>query len=60
MKKIVTCPQCGAKCQYNNGSNFEGNREMEDIECPACGYVIETVFIDHTPTVLLAKEDDKL
>ena len=31
MKHTVTCSQCGALCEYDDGSVLEGNREQEEF-----------------------------
>lgn len=55
----VTCPKCGSECQYDDRSVWEGNREREDFNCPVCGYVLDTVFTDQIPNVLLIKKGEK-
>lgn len=32
MKKI-NCPNCGCTVGYNDKSNWEGNRDFEDVNC---------------------------
>ena len=49
MVKRVMCPKCGAICEYDDKSVWEGNRDFEDVECPICGYVLATVFTDLLP-----------
>lgn len=44
MIKRVICPECRSECEYDNKSDWEGNREFEDFKCPVCGYVLDTVF----------------
>lgn len=43
MVKRVICPECGSECQYDDRSVWEGNREMEDFECPVCGHILARV-----------------
>lgn len=59
MKKTVTCSKCGAVCEYDNKSVWEGNRDFEDVNCPECGHLLDRVFTDLIPTVRLVKKGDK-
>ena len=45
MVKRVMCPKCGAICEYDDKSVWEGNRDFEDVECQICGY--KGVFTPH-------------
>lgn len=51
MKKIVICPQCGADCEYDDTTKWEGNREHEEYNCPDCGCLLGTAFTDGIPVV---------
>ena len=55
MVKRVLCPECGSECQYDDRSVWEGNREMEDFECPVCGHILARVFTDQIPNVILIR-----
>lgn len=55
MKHRVTCSNCGALCEYDDRSVWEGNRDFEDFECPCCHEVIARVFTDQMPYVTLIK-----
>lgn len=55
----VTCPQCGALCQYDDKSVWEGNREQEEFFCPECHYVLGTAFTDLIPIVELIKKGER-
>lgn len=59
MVKRVICPECGSECQYDDRSVWEGNREMEDFECPVCGHILARVFTDQIPNVILIKKGEK-
>lgn len=58
MIRTVVCAKCGATCEYDDRSKWEGNREFEDFKCPICGYVFDTVFTDQFPRVRLIKKDN--
>ena len=47
----VRCPGCGSLCEYDNKSVWEGNREMEDFECPKCNTLLDRVLTDKIPIV---------
>lgn len=53
MAKRVACSECGAICEYDDRSVWEGNREFEEFKCPVCGNVLATVFTDQIPKVKL-------
>jgi endogenous inhibitor of DNA gyrase (YacG/DUF329 family) len=55
--KIVKCPNCGCTVEYNDKSIWEGNRELEDVECPYCKELLDRVFIDGSPTPRIVKRD---
>lgn len=59
MKHSVICPQCGAICEYDDRSVWEGNREQEEFICPECRYVLATAFTDQIPSVRLIKRGAK-
>ena len=50
-KMIVTktCDKCGTVLQYDNRSIIEGCRDFEDVHCPVCNNIIDTVFTDLVP-----------
>ena len=45
---------------YDDKSVWEGNREREDVKCPVCGNVIDSVFTDLIPVARLIKKGEKL
>ena len=51
------CPKCGALCEYDDRSVWEGNREMEDFRCPICNYILDRIFTDQLPYVRLIETD---
>ena len=51
MKRQVVCGKCGANLEYDDKSVWLGNRDHEDICCPVCKNVVDTVFTDLIPTV---------
>ena len=59
MKHTVACSKCGAICEYDDRSVWEGNREHEDFLCPECGNIIGSAFTDQNPTVRLVKKGNK-
>ena len=56
MKKRVVCENCGTTLEYNDRSVCEGNRDREEIYCPVCKTVVDTVFTDQIPNVHIVKE----
>lgn len=56
MKRIVTCPKCGAVCQYDDSSVFLGQRDKEEVLCPECMSVLATVVTDQIPVAQLIKK----
>lgn len=59
MLKRERCPNCGAECEYDDKSVFEGNREREEYKCPQCGYVLATAFTDQLPVVRIVKTNNQ-
>lgn len=49
MKHTVTCTRCGAVCEYDDKSAWEGNRDFENVDCSKCENVIGRVFTDLDP-----------
>ena len=58
MLRRKICPNCGAECQYDDRSVWEGNREHEEYNCPRCGYVLATAFTDQPPIVRIVTKDN--
>lgn len=56
MIKTVKCEKCGAMSKYDNRSNWKGQRDFEDVTCPKCGNVLDTIFTDLIPVVTLVEE----
>ena len=59
MKHRVNCSACGAICEYDDKSVWEGNRDFEDLKCPCCKNVIARVFTDQMPYVDLIQAGQK-
>ncbi len=55
MKVVKTCEKCGSVLEYNNRSVVEGCRDFEDVKCPVCHNIIDTVFTDLIPIVRVIK-----
>ena len=51
----VTCDKCNSTLEYDDKSIWEGNREHEDVVCPACGNIIGRPFTDLIPVAQLIK-----
>ena len=51
MKRRTTCENCGAILEYDDKSVWLGNRDREDIYCPECETVVDTIFTDQIPIV---------
>ncbi|MCR5349690.1 MAG: hypothetical protein K6E20_01720 [Acholeplasmatales bacterium] len=56
--KIIICPKCGCKVEYENKSIWEGNRELEEVNCPNCDYLLDKVFTDLNPNPKIVKSND--
>ena len=56
MKRRAVCEKCGSLLEYDDKSVWLGNREREDICCPECDTVVDTVFTDQIPTVYVIKK----
>ena len=59
MVRREKCPSCGALCEYDDRSVWEGNREREEFKCPECGYVLDIVFTDQLPHVRVIEKETK-
>lgn len=55
----VVCAECKSLLEYDDKSVWLGNRDFEDIECPVCRNVIDTVFTDQSPVVRLIKRGEE-
>ena len=60
MKKKVVCPHCGAECEYDTATTWEGNRDHEEYNCPDCGYLLDTALTDAVPVVRVITHGNKL
>ena len=60
MIRRTICSTCGVKCEYDDKSVWEGNREIEILHCPACNSVIGKVFTDLNPIVRILEKDDSV
>ena len=56
MKRRTTCENCGAILEYDDKSVWLGNRDREDIYCPECETVVDTIFTDQIPIVHVIKK----
>ena len=56
--KIVICPNCGCKVEYESKSIWEGNRELEEVNCPNCNHLLDKVFTDLNPNPKIVKSND--
>ena len=52
----TVCTKCGSKLRYEKKSVHEGNRENEDIRCPVCKTIIDTVYTDIIPSVIVVEK----
>lgn len=59
MIKTVKCEKCGTVSKFDDKSVWEGLRELENIECPNCGNVIDTVFTDLIPHATVVENNEK-
>ena len=51
MKRQTVCEKCGSILEYDDKSVWLGNRDWEDICCPVCNSVVDSIFTDQIPTV---------
>lgn len=58
MKRQVICEKCEPVLEYDDGSVWLGNREREDISCPICKNIVDTVFTDLIPNVRVIKKSE--
>lgn len=56
MKRRAVCEKCGSILEYDDKSVWLGNRDREDICCPECDNVVDTVFTDQIPIVYVIKK----
>lgn len=56
MKVVKPCEKCGAVLEYENRSVMEGCRDFEDVVCPVCHNIIDTVFTDLIPIARVIKD----
>lgn len=58
MKRQVVCEKCKSLLEYDDRSVWLGNREREDIQCPVCKNIVDTVFTDLIPNVHVVKKGE--
>lgn len=58
MKRRVVCGKCHSTLEYDDKSVWLGNRDREDIRCPVCENIVDTVFADQIPTVLVVEKGE--
>lgn len=56
MKRQVVCEECNSVLEYDDRSVWLGNRDHEDIQCPVCKNIVDTVFTDQIPIVHVIKK----
>ena len=56
MKRQVVCEKCNSVLEYDDMSVWLGNRDHEDIPCPVCKNIVDTVFTDQIPIVRVIKK----
>ena len=56
MKRQVVCENCNSVLEYDDRSVWLGNRDHEDITCPVCKNIVDTVFTDQIPIVRVIKK----
>lgn len=59
MKRQVVCENCNSVLEYDDRSVWLGNRDHEDIMCPVCNSIVDTVFTDQIPIVHVVKKGKK-
>lgn len=55
MWKKVICEKCKSEFEYEDKSVWEGNREIEEVNCPVCGNEVASVFTDLIPNIRVIK-----
>lgn len=58
MKRRVVCDNCKSLLEYDDRSVWLGNREREDVPCPVCKNIVDTVFTDLIPNVRVIKKGE--
>lgn len=58
MKRQVVCDNCKSVLEYDDRSIWLGNREREDVPCPVCKNIVDTVFTDLIPNVRVIKKGE--
>lgn len=56
MKRQVVCESCNSVLEYDDRSVWLGNRDHEDIPCPVCKKIVDTVFTDQITIVRVIKK----
>ena len=56
MKRQAVCEKCGSILEYDDKSVWLGNRNHEDICCPICKNIVDTIFTDQIPSVRVIKK----
>lgn len=56
MKRQVVCKKCSSVLEYDDKSVWLGNRDYEDILCPICRNIVDTIFTDQISTVRIIKK----
>ena len=55
MIQSTTCNKCGSLLQYDSSVTHEGLRDFEEVTCPVCGNVVDTVFTNLLPVVTVIR-----
>lgn len=58
MKRRVVCEECKSTLEYDDRSVCSGNRDREDIKCPICKNIVDTVFTDLIPNVRVIQKGE--
>lgn len=58
MKRRVVCDNYKSLLEYDDRSVWLGNRECEDVPCPVCKNIVDTVFTVLIPNVRVIKKGE--
>jgi hypothetical protein len=58
VKRRVVCEECKSTLEYDDRSVCLGNRDREDIKCPICKNIVDTVFTDLIPNVRVIQKGE--
>lgn len=52
------CPNCKSALEIYENDYMPGCREMEEVNCPNCNYIVTKVFTSGIPSVRVIKKNN--